>query len=121
MTGYPSRANPYNGSDGISADNQSSGTDLTITTTGKIEGGDDGISVDQRGTGNLTLTVVDVKGLQEEGINADTHSGSDKFTLTSTGLVTGATYGILATHDGSGALTIDVNDVTATNYDGINA
>ena len=115
--------------DGIYASNSSSGTNLTITTSGTIFGGRYGINARNCGSGALTITADgDVTG-GNFGIYARNY-GSGALSITANGTVTGgiyvvnygttlsvttsagttvtgtSEYGILARNAGSGALTI---------------
>ncbi|MEL7280803.1 MAG: hypothetical protein AAGK79_10620 [Pseudomonadota bacterium] len=129
--------------DGINANNDSSGTSLSITTTGTVTGGVDGIAARNDGSGNLTINATNasgtaqvlggefgiragnydagaliisantVTGTTRDGIRARSGNGTTSMSITVSGTVTGALDGINAQHRGGRDLTIN-----ATNSDG---
>lgn len=109
------------GDDGIFAYLDSGATGLTLSASGAITGQDDGIVVENLGSGATTIDVVDVIGVAGDGITASTSAPGSDLSITSTGTIAAAQSGIRATNGGSGALSIDVNDVTATDGKGIDA
>ncbi len=117
VTGNGTGAN----ADGINAQNSATGTDLAITATGTVTGGDDGVYAYNLGTGTTTVNVADVTGTNGDGIGVGNGSGSGSMSVTATGAVTGDDNGIFAYHNGSGALTVTAVDATGTNADGIDA
>jgi hypothetical protein len=105
---------------GILAVNLGDGTDLSITSSGMISGGEDGIYALNYGTGALTISTNNVTGIADDGIFAVNVSGTD-LSINSTGLVSGADEGVQALNYGSGSLMISVANVTATDGSGIDA
>jgi hypothetical protein len=97
--------------DAIYALNSSSGTDLTITTSGTVAGLVKGIYARNNGTGALTLTTAAVAGTTGSGILAKNYSSASDMTITSSGAVSGALAGLYAGNFGSGALSITAVDV----------
>ncbi|WP_095590686.1 beta strand repeat-containing protein [Actibacterium ureilyticum] len=104
---------------GIQAGNY--GTDLSITATGTIAAAQDGIFAQNVGTGALTIDVADVTSTSGKGIDASNGSAGTDLSITSTGHIQAAQHGILAINQGTGALSIDVGDVTSTDEHGISA
>lgn len=102
---------------GISVDNASTTTDLSITATGLVQGVYGGIEARSNGTGPTTIIANDVLGTNYTGITVSS-SGTD-LTVTTTGSVSGGEDGISAGHSGSGALAVSVRDVTGTTRDGV--
>lgn len=68
---------------------------------------------------DITISVADVTSREAIGINVNNRAGGAGVSITASGLVQGATAGIDATNEGSGALIIDVVDVTGTDGNGI--
>lgn len=103
---------------GISADNTETGTDLTIVASASISGGSGiGIFATNSGAGTLSITATDIVSEEADGIRAANAENSDALTIVSTGTVVGGVEGIEAYNDGSGALTIEVNNVIGGTYD----
>lgn len=109
------------GDDGISAYLDSGVTGLTITSSGSITAEKDGIDVENLGSGATTINVVDVTSATGDGISASTSAPGSDLSITATGAITAALFGVKATNGGSGALTIDVTDVTSADEKGIDA
>ncbi len=86
--------------DGISAYNGGLADDLSITTTGTVSGGDDGIEALNEGSGDLTIKSTNDMG---------------------TASVTGDDNGIRARNYNGGNLSVTADNVTGTNDDGIYA
>jgi hypothetical protein len=105
------------GRDGIHA--QVSAAGFSITSTGEITDGKDGIFAHNDGTGALTIIANgDVAGTSDRGIYAR-NFGTGPLSVTTEG-VTGGFIGIYALNDGSGALTVTANgDVVGTGHTGI--
>lgn len=94
--------------------------DLTINTTaGTVTGAFDGIAVDNRGTGSISVVTADVN--SEFGEAIAIFSGRDSegaITVdTKAGTVTGGESGIYVDNNGSGAVTITTADVLSTGYE----
>ena len=109
------------GSSGLSAYASADATDTSITATGALSGGAYGAGTSHLGSGALTIDVVDVTGAADSGLSTYTSANGTDTSITSTGLISGATYGANITHRGSGALTIDVVDVTGAASYGVSA
>ncbi|WP_170575734.1 autotransporter outer membrane beta-barrel domain-containing protein [Ruegeria atlantica] len=111
------------GAEGIDADTSAISTgDLTVTSTGVVQGGfdEDGIAAAQRGSGDLILNTVNVYGY--DGIEAGAFSTSTgDVSISSTGIVRGEAVGIRSFNNGSGGVFVDVVDVIGTNQEGIQA
>jgi hypothetical protein len=108
---------------GITASLGSSGTDLTVTASGTVSGGQGGISVSNQGSGAVTITAGDVTGGTADGIRARTNysgTGTD-LTITTTDTVTGQDSGIDARNNGTGSLSINAVNATGDTAYGINA
>ena len=100
---------------GISAYNKSTAQFLTITTgtTSNISGGRGGITAENFGAGDLTITANGiVTGTTEYGIEADNNGSGHNLIITTgdTSDITGGIYGIAAINQGDGSLTIQVNN-----------
>ncbi|MEO1041486.1 MAG: hypothetical protein AAFX52_04280 [Pseudomonadota bacterium] len=104
---------------GITAYNGTTAQNVNLTSTGTISSTNTALSVNQFGTGTTMLSVVDVTSTNGSGIFANNRSTAADLTVASTGTVSGNTIGIYGDHDGSGALTINTNNVTSTNARGI--
>src|SRR6185369_16405140 len=93
---------------GINGYNSATGTDLSVTTGANttVTGGTFGIRAINNGTGALAITAnSDVTGTTRRGIYARNYAGTALSVTTGANTtVSGATYGILAINDGSGAL-----------------
>ncbi|MDJ0643200.1 MAG: hypothetical protein QNJ15_10305, partial [Erythrobacter sp.] len=106
---------------GIFAQNSALGTNFTVdSSAGSVIGGNDGIDLDQYGSGALTITTADVTGTIGDGIDARSY-GTELSIDTSAGTVSGATNGIFVVQRGTGAVTLTVNDVTGYGGYGISA
>ena len=115
----------------------------TITATGPVSGGTDGIFVSKTGHGGLALTAADVTG-DGKGVYAFTgqfsttqdvnitgtleggdiglhavHWGEQDATITTGGPVSGGTTGLLAENDGQGAMAISTDVVQGATGDAI--
>ncbi|MDC1455900.1 hypothetical protein N8338_02385, partial [Amylibacter sp.] len=102
--------------DGIHANNLGSGA-LSITTTGKTTGGDDGIDADNFGT-DLTINAVTTTG-KRDGIFAQNY-GSGALSITTTGNTTGTDYDGIYAYNSSES-TGDLTIITAETSGGIAA
>lgn len=113
--------------DGISVNDDGEqgiyGADMTIdSSAGTVSGGFNGISADNRGTGDLTITTAAVTGGTFAGISATNRTGTGNLTIdTSAGSVSGGTNGIAVTNGGTGAATITTADVTGAAGNGVDA
>jgi len=108
-------------STGIIATNFANTTDLSIRASGAIAGGAHGIQATHSGTGAVSLAVAGVSGANGHGIWAVNNATGTDMTVVSTGLVTGSLDGIQAQQSGSGALVLNVANVTGAGPTGINA
>lgn len=96
--------------------NAAAGTigDVSLTATGAIDAGADGVQVDNDGAGSVYLNVGDVtagSGVFFGGINVE-NDGTD-IDIISTGVITSDKKGVIAENNGSGATTVSVYDVTS--------
>ena len=112
-----------NAASGIDAQNSNRGANLNITastTTGAL----DGIWARQRGTEALTINITGaIEGTERYGIYAWNEKGTS-LTITNTinnaSNITGGAFGIYASNDGTGALSITASGVTsAQNTEGV--
>jgi len=102
-----------------------SGSITIDTMAGAVTGGDDGIEARNFGSGTTTITTADVTGGDGTGgsadgissVSADAVTGVD--IDTSAGAVTGDRYGIIATHTGTGVVSITTADVTGLTRTGV--
>lgn len=91
---------------GIDASNNSSGTDLTITTTADVKGRRTGIQAQNNGSDALSITSTgQVTSTDDFGIDASNSSSGTDLTISSAA-VTGGSHGIDASNSGSGTTTI---------------
>ena len=104
-------------SDGIYANlgNVSASANLSITASGTVTGGDDGIFAYSGGTGAIAITTAAVTGTASDGIYAGlgNEAGSGDISVTASGAVSGGTSGISATNAGSGTTSITAASVSA--------
>jgi hypothetical protein len=107
--------------DGINANNSTTGSDLSITSTGTVSGSINGVLAQNFGSGALTIEVANAAGTARDGIYGYSGVYGADMSITSTGLVTGHRTAVSAVHFGSGALTIDVQNATGTVGYGIDA
>ncbi|WP_170384272.1 autotransporter outer membrane beta-barrel domain-containing protein [Ruegeria atlantica] len=115
--------------DAINTYNTTNSTDLSITTTGSLYGGEDGIDALNYGSGQLTISVTgDVVGINGAGIIADGGLDGSGVSVSTLGLVQGGGSGvndrdgILAIHGSNGSISISATgSVTSTNGTGISA
>ncbi|WP_432201869.1 hypothetical protein ACRAQ7_07125 [Erythrobacter sp. W53] len=104
---------------GIAASLGAEGGDLTIdTTAGAVSGGTDGISVENNGAGDTTITTANVTGA-DTAISANVANG-DLVIDTSAGAVSGGQAGIAANNTGPGSTSIITGVVSSENGDGMN-
>lgn len=106
---------------GIEADNDTTGTNLTINVA-KVTGANAGVDVYNRGTGFLSITASgDVEGNTLYGIDAELSSTGTDLTI-DVAKVTGGGAGIHAVNQGSGFLSItSTGTVSGTTEVGIRA
>lgn len=96
------------------------GTDVNITSSGAVQGGSYGIKVSSLGTGSLVINATSVAGTSRNGIRAVTNNAaSQDLRITATGTVSGGRDGILARHGGTGALALNVADVSSATGIGV--
>jgi hypothetical protein len=103
---------------GIYAGGVTGTTDTSITASGSVSGGRNGVMALAAGSGALTIDLADATGTTETGIFAQSVYGSG-VSITASGTVSGGTSGIHALNVGSGALSINVADVSGGSYAGI--
>ena len=99
------------------------GGDLTVTTTGTLDGARHGIYARNYGVlspGSLSITAANVSGAADDGIYARNDRGTD-LSITTSGSVSGGRSGIFALNTGSGATTISSAGVSGAIGDGISA
>ncbi|WP_430429974.1 hypothetical protein [Parasphingorhabdus sp.] len=89
-------------------------TDIIISTTGDVFGGNNGISARNFGIGETQIIATNVSATSGTGISA-THGDSTTgdLTIESTGSISGGQDGVYAGNDGSGRTFITVSDVNA--------
>jgi hypothetical protein len=104
---------------GVLARNSAAGSDLSVLASDQISGTSRGIYAVNSGRGALSLNVAGVTGTAEYGIRATNWAGSTDLSITASGTVNSDAAGISALQMGSGALSIDVADVSGTARDGI--
>lgn len=109
--------------DGIRVTTGLGGEDVTVGVYGATSGTENGVDVNNSGTGETRIeTIGAVSGDTEDGIIARNTIAGGAMTIEAGSTVTGAERGIFADHEGSGALTIEAaGDVTGTAQEGINA
>ena len=102
---------------GIEAANTSRGTFLNVdSSAGFVSGADYGIDVENDGTGSTTIITANVTSTSGVGINAQNSATTTGLTIdSSAGSVIGQNGGIVATHRGTGSLSITTADVTSGN------
>ncbi|MES0828466.1 autotransporter outer membrane beta-barrel domain-containing protein [Ruegeria sp. SCP11] len=100
---------------GILAGNR--GTDLSITTSGRVTSSGRGISALNTGTGAMTVSVADVISSGQNGLNLANYGTN--LSVTSTGTIYAGAKGIYALNEGTGALTVSVNNVTGVTQEGM--
>ena len=115
--------------DGLSASiaSTSAAGNISINSEfGIISGGENGINVQNAGTGGISITAAAVtgSGTNADGIVAtlDNSNAAGNLSITATGAVSGSRHGIFAENDGSGGTSIDASMVGAiggTGNDGI--
>ncbi|MEM6588243.1 MAG: autotransporter outer membrane beta-barrel domain-containing protein [Pseudomonadota bacterium] len=100
--------------DGIDATNRGAGN-LTITSTGSVSGGEDGIRAENYLGGAVIVSAEDVTGGTDYyGIYATNDSYGSTLDVTTTGTVTGGMVGIFAGHSGTDDLTITASNASGT-------
>lgn len=123
VTGTDFGGDTYVKNDGIYAKNF--GANLTVTTGvgSAITGEHNGIDARNYGSGDLTITTNgEVTGDKFDAIYAVNSGDALSVTVNAQSVVKGFGYGIGATNNGSGDLTIKVDgSVTSEGYDGIHA
>ena len=111
--------------DGIYAFNALGGTSIAVTVTGNVTGGDEGIHVNNNGTGDVTVTATNaagtsqVTGLDEYGIYVDNENGGS--VTISANNVSGDEEGIYVSNDADGTFVsvTTTGTVTSQQEDGI--
>lgn len=108
-TGLASATNAT--ADAIQVRNLATGTAMSVTSR-DAEGGRDGISATNIGSGALTITSTGTaSGTNGNGIFADNSSAGTSLTVVSNNAI-GGNIGIYARNNGSGALTVASNDAS---------
>ncbi|MEO1657787.1 MAG: hypothetical protein AAFR65_08695 [Pseudomonadota bacterium] len=106
---------------GIESIVEATATDLTIVSTGTVQGETNGIDVQADGIGAVDITVGYVTGAAGDGINVTSGSTATNINITSTGLVQGQVDGLDVYHQGTGALVISAYEVGGTTGYGVYA
>jgi outer membrane autotransporter protein len=113
------RTSNVTSSNGIGIDFRSNGyglgsnsTDLTITSTGTIQGRDGGVRVETEASGETVIDVADVTSSNGDAVRASA-TGTD-LSINASGQLNGQVNGVTALHSGSGETRIEVADVQAT-------
>ena len=109
------------GADGYGIYAVGTGTDMSVTSTGHIQGTQHGVLAINQGRGALSVDMADVTSTTADGIRAINESLATDLSITASGTVAGNQNGIYANNTGTGALTIDVADVSAQTGVGIQA
>ena len=103
----------------IEAVNSANGTDLTISSTGLAEGGENGISAKNYGSGALSIMANNTIGNGDDGIRARAYGNGDGLSIVSTGLAKGEDDGISAENQDIAAIGIIAADSTGVTDAGI--
>ena len=90
----------------------------TINSSGTISGRRKGIVVRNGSYANTSINVNNVSAATQSGIEIRNYSRSKDTSITSTGIIQGASRGIEIRNSGTGNIFIDVNDITG-GVDGI--
>ena len=95
-------------------------TDINITTTGDVEGGNSGIFASNQGTGVTNITANNATGGFGSGIFGSAGSNTTGLNITTSGTVIGGFSGITAQNFGTVGTTMNIGGaVTGTNDAGI--
>ncbi len=105
-------------SNGIVAYGGYNTTDLSVTATGPINAGDDGISVFQNGYGAVNVTSNIINSNYGRGINVSGGRNVSEISIQSQDAITSSSTGINVTTSG-GSTTIEATDITSVNSEGI--
>ena len=114
-------------SQGIDArlNNTSATGDISITTTGTVMGGTTAISVQNLGTGGISIMSADVTGRSfgSRGIDARIRNSAANgaIEVTSTGTIMTGGFGIFAQNEGNNGITIEATTVSVRGGDAISA
>ena len=97
--------------------------DVSVTASGAITAGDDGVYVSNYGAGATTISANNITATSGDGVNARNASTATDLTITGLtgGLISAGGDGVYASNNGTGATTITAYNITATGGDGINA
>ncbi|WP_390585925.1 beta strand repeat-containing protein [Erythrobacter sp. MTPC3] len=107
---------------GVFANNSAAGTDISVDTTdGAVIAETSGVLALNAGSGSTTVLTGDVTSLTGTAAVEVASSGTDQLIDTSAGVITAAQTGILATHTGSGNMTVVSADIFATTGAGVYA
>jgi outer membrane autotransporter protein len=107
---------------GILATTGSSGTGLSVTSTGTVTSTSSyGIFSYHRGSGAQSINTAAVNGNGLDGIKAQQAAEGSDLSITASGPVTGGRRGIDVFSEGSGTVTLNVADVSGGRYQGIQA
>ncbi|MEM7598474.1 MAG: hypothetical protein AAF382_12335, partial [Pseudomonadota bacterium] len=106
------------GANGINVSNNGT-QDLTVTATNadgtaQVTGGQSGISADNNNGGALTISANNVTGTAADGIYANNDVNGTSVSVTTTGIVTGGDNGIEVQNAGAGAVTINASNASGT-------
>ena len=100
-------------STGIYADNSVNGTSLTINAQGAVAGNNTGVFARNYGSGALSVTTQAVTGTNAYGILAVNNTAGTSLTINAQGAVTGGVQGVYAGNNGTGAVSVTTQAVTA--------
>lgn len=114
------RVTSSNGSAIQSFQNNPAGGDVTITASGRLVAGNQGIDASNSGAGSMFINVTDVSSLGGDGLFVGNFSATSRdLIVNATGLVSGLSDGIDARNFGTGALIVNANAARSTNDSGI--
>lgn len=99
------------------------GAGFAITASGSATGATDGVRASHLGTGALTIDVASATGMTGNGLVVQNYNAASTgdVVVSSSGHVSGADFGILATSLGSGSMTINAASVDGKSQYGIAA
>lgn len=108
---------------GIGVYGSSSGAGFAITASGSVTGATNGVVAVHTGTGALTIDVASATGMTGNGLIIQNYNAASMgdVVISSSGHVSGADFGILATSLGSGSMTINAASVEGKSQSGIAA
>jgi hypothetical protein len=99
------------------------GAGFAITASGSVTGATDGVRASHLGTGALTIDVASATGMTGNGLVVQNYNAASMgdVVVSSSGHVSGADFGILATSLSSGSMTINAASVEGKSQYGIAA